>query len=221
MRMLALDFSAEPRGVALLEGQPGGCWCVRSALEQAGGRSFPALAMIRRALTEAGWDRSDVEGVAVGLGPGSYTGIRAALALAQGWFLARGISVYGANSMDSVAARAWEMGLRGRIRVVVDAQRRELYVAGYELREQGWSQVEPLRLEGAEGLQGAADRGGWLWLGPEVVRWFPEGRVLGPSAVQVARLAVPAGPRPPNQWEPIYLRPVQFVKARSVPEGSL
>lgn len=216
MKILALDFSGEPRGVAFLEGTPPDSWEVRSNVEQRGGRSVPALAMIERGLEEAGWDRTEVEAVAVGLGPGSYTGIRAALALAQGWFLARGVAVYGANSMDSVAARAWRAGLRGRIRVVVDAQRRELYVAGYELKPEGWSRVEPLRFQPVEHLLEAHDRPDWIWVGPEVDRWFPEGRLMGPSALEVGRLAVRERPRRPEEWEPIYLRPVQFVKARPV-----
>jgi hypothetical protein len=198
---------------------------VRSALEQARGPVGAGFGDgSASVLEEAGvGPQSDVEGD--GGGPGAGL-VHRAFGRRWRWrkvgFWRGAISgVWGQQHGQCGSAGLGSMGLRGRIRVVVDAQRRELYVAGYELREQGWSQVEPLRLEGAEGLQGAADRGGWLWLGPEVVRWFPEGRVLGPSAVQVARLAVPAGPRPPNQWEPIYLRPVQFVKARSVPEGSL
>ncbi|MEJ5238729.1 MAG: tRNA (adenosine(37)-N6)-threonylcarbamoyltransferase complex dimerization subunit type 1 TsaB [Limisphaera sp.] len=221
MKMLALDFSGEPRGVALLEGTPPEMWEVRAEMEQRGGRSVPALAMVGRVLEETGWDRSEVEAIAVGLGPGSYTGIRAALALAQGWFLARGVAVYGANSMDSVAARAWGGGLRGRVRVVVDAQRRELYVAGYELRQEGWSRVEPLRLEAVERLQQANDRADWIWVGPEVDRWFSEGRLMGPSAVEVGRLAAREAPRRPEAWEPIYLRPVQFVKAQPVVGGTV
>ena len=46
--------------------------------------------MIEEALREAGLEREQIEVLAVGLGPGSYTGIRVALSLAQGWQLASG-----------------------------------------------------------------------------------------------------------------------------------
>lgn len=213
MKMLAIDFSAEPRGVALLERLADGTVRVAAWMEAVSQSAVGGLQLVESALRRAGWDRSDVGALAVGLGPGSYTGIRMALAMAQGWHLACGVAVSGANSMDSMAARAWEVGVRGRVRVVVDAQRRELYVAGYELRDTGWDRVEELHLATVESLHQLPDRTAWQWLGPEVTRWFADGRVLGPSAVHVGRLALAANPAPPEGLEPIYLRPTQFVKA--------
>jgi len=212
MKILAWDGSADPRSVALLEQRAGEEPTLLVETEAPGQRSAALLQVVERILREAGWRPADVTALAVGLGPGSYTGIRAALALAQGWHLARGVPVHGAGSVEAIAARAWAAGWRGRTRVVVDAQRRELYVAGFALEDAGWREVEPLRLEPVETLQQRADRSDWLWTGPEVTRWFPEGRVLGPSAAWVARLALRTQPRSPEAWEPIYLRPVQFVK---------
>ena len=217
MKILAWDGSADPRSVALLEQHAGAEPSVVMETEVAG-QSSALLRVVERILREAGWSPREVRALAVGLGPGSYTGIRAALALAQGWHLARGVPVHGAGSVEAIAARAWAAGWRGRTRVVVDAQRQELYVAGFTLEEAGWREVEPLRLEPVETLQQMADRADWLWTGPEVNRWFPEGRVLGPSAAWVARLALRTEPRSPEAWEPIYLRPVQFVKTAPIRE---
>jgi len=217
MKILAWDGSADPRSVALLEQHAGAEPSVVMETEVAG-QSSALLRVVERILREAGWSPGELRALAVGLGPGSYTGIRAALALAQGWHLARGVPVHGAGSVEAIAARAWAAGWRGRTRVVVDAQRRELYVAGFTLEEAGWREVEPLRLEPVETLQQMADRADWLWTGPEVNRWFPEGRVLGPSAAWVARLALRTEPRLPEAWEPIYLRPVQFVKTAPIRE---
>jgi tRNA threonylcarbamoyl adenosine modification protein YeaZ len=216
MKTLAWDFSAEPRSMALLEWRGDAEPVVCAEIALVGDRAAAVLETADRLLREAGWDRGDIEALAVGLGPGSYTGIRAGLAMAQGWHLARGVFVYGANSMDAMAGCAWDRGWRGKLRVVVDGQRRELYVAGYDLGPGGWEKVEPLRLESVESLQRDVDRGHWLWAGPEVSRWFPEGRVLEPSAGWVGRLALRAGPVPPEQLEPVYLRPVQFVKTGPV-----
>src|SRR3989442_349897 len=100
MTILALEFSSERRSVAVL--QTGG--------DGAGGRPFPAVAsilssprrlnafaLIQSALQEARQEREAISCVAVGLGPGSYTGIRAAISIAQGWELARGVRVLGLN----------------------------------------------------------------------------------------------------------------------------
>ena len=51
--------------------------------------------MIESALAEAKIEREQIEVIAVGLGPGSYTGIRAAISVAQGWQLARGVKLLG------------------------------------------------------------------------------------------------------------------------------
>ncbi|MCS7089445.1 MAG: tRNA (adenosine(37)-N6)-threonylcarbamoyltransferase complex dimerization subunit type 1 TsaB [Verrucomicrobiota bacterium] len=212
MKMLAVEFSAVPREVALLEQIQDGSVQARSVVASAEERPLAGLRLVETALREAGWDRSDIEAVAVGLGPGSYTGIRAALALAQGWHLARQVLVLGNSSMESIAARAWEVGVRGWVCVVVDAQRGELYVAEYELADAGWRELKPLRLADACGLRQGIDRRKWQWVGPEVTRWFSEGIKLGPSAVHVGRLALRRGPCAPESFEPIYLRPVQFVK---------
>ena len=48
--------------------------------------------------------REAIEAIAVGLGPGSYTGIRAAIALAQGWQLAREVKTLGVSSVAAMAA---------------------------------------------------------------------------------------------------------------------
>ena len=62
--------------------------------------------MIESALRQAGLEREEIECIAVGLGPGSYTGIRAAIALAQGWQLARGVKLLGVSSAECLATQA-------------------------------------------------------------------------------------------------------------------
>ena len=77
MKILAVEFSSERRSVAVLaEGRVLGC------AAETGGRTARAFSLIESALREARLEREDIECVAVGLGPGSYAGIRAAIALA-------------------------------------------------------------------------------------------------------------------------------------------
>jgi tRNA threonylcarbamoyladenosine biosynthesis protein TsaB len=81
------------------------------------------LRLVEAALDSAGVERELIEGVAVGLGPGSYTGIRASIALAEGWQLARGTRVTGVSSARAIAATARQEGLRGLTAVLIGAQR--------------------------------------------------------------------------------------------------
>ena len=157
--------------------------------------------------------REEIGGIAVGVGPGSYTGIRAAIALAQGWHLGRGINLQGISSVECLAAQASAAAWLGKGLFVIDAQRNELYGASYEIGEQGWRCLAPLRLMTLPDAQLLAQSMTWV-AGPEVQRWFPSGRPLVPSASQLGLLAVsrPAYVQP-DQLEPIYLRPIAFVKA--------
>ena len=102
--------------------------------------------MIEQALAEAKIDREQIDMIAVGLGPGSYTGIRAAISLAQGWQLARGLKLLGVSSAEAIAAQAWAEKIFGRVNTVIDAQRNELYLATYEINPDGWREIAPLKI---------------------------------------------------------------------------
>lgn len=207
MKILALEFSSPQRSVAVAHDTN-----VREVIET-GGRNTNALAMIEAALREAKLEREQIECLAIGIGPGSYTGIRAAIALAQGWQLATGVKILGVSSAESIAARAQASGLRGAANVVIDAQRNEFYLARYELNSDTYREVEPLQIVSPAAVQ-ERERSGELLIGPEVQRWFASGKVVFPSAAVLARLAANradfiAG----EKLEPIYLRETTFVKA--------
>lgn len=237
MILLALEFSCSVRSVALLKPAAGEA----SLLCQVSDHDAPSrkpLQLVAETLRTAGLDRENVEGIVVGLGPGSYTGVRSAIALAQGWQLARGIRLLGLSSAEGLAAQAHASGLRGHTAVVIDAQRGEIYVATFELDSASWRPVEPLRLATVKEVQSwAATRrsappsplenhsnGGALTIiGPEADRWFSEGRVLIPEARYLGGLAAGRDDFVSGEkLEPIYLRPVSFVKAprpRALPEA--
>ena len=169
--------------------------------------------MVEAALAKAQVTRESIECIAVGLGPGSYTGIRASISLAQGWQLARGIKLIGVSSVECLAAQAQSEGLRGPVSFVIDAQRNEFYLARYEISADGSHVTEALRLATREEVQKRLDAGDAL-LGPEAAQWFPEARDRFPDAATLAKLAAQrheyvSG----DKLEPIYLREVSFVKA--------
>ena len=204
MTILALEFSSEERSVAVMrEG------VVAAEETAAGGRSTTAFAMIERALARAKIEREAVEAIAVGLGPGSYTGIRAAIALAQGWQLARGIKTLGVSSVAAIAFQAQAQKKFGRINTVVNAQRGEFYFATWEITETVRAEIEPLRILPIDEIRAHTE----ILIGPEAAKFFPNGRAIFPRAAAVAALAARGEFVSGNKLEPIYLRETTFVKA--------
>lgn len=207
MKILGLEFSSSQRSVAIERRDE-----LREIIEVGAGGNAP-LMMIEELLRQAELEREQIECVAVGLGPGSYTGIRLAIALAQGWQLARGVKLLGISSAKCIAAQAQADDLRGRFSVAIDAQREEFYVANYEISDTGCSEIEPLQIVTRADLERSVDRGSVL-IGPEVVRWFPSAKAVYPRAAMLCHLALNrtdfiAG----ENLEPIYLRETKFVKA--------
>src|SRR5688500_6773499 len=135
MKILALEFSSEQRSVGIVENAGGTSRFLGSASES-GGRSTRAVALIQKALGEAKLGREQIDCLAVGLGPGSYTGMRAAIALCQGWQLATGVKTIGISSVECLATQARDEKLLGRVNIVIDAQRNEFYLATYEIHKE-------------------------------------------------------------------------------------
>jgi tRNA threonylcarbamoyladenosine biosynthesis protein TsaB len=216
MTILALEFSSGQRSVAVVRRRAGDASFVASEAVETGAGGTRAFGMIEDALREAGLEREQIEVIAVGLGPGSYTGIRVALSVAQGWQLASpngGVKLLGISSAECVAAQAQTEKISGRVGVVIDAQRNEFYLASYEISAGGCKEIAPLRIltrAEVESRAGAKE----MLIGPEVTRWFTNGRRVFPRAAMLGQLALnrndfAAG----NRLEPIYLRETNFMKA--------
>jgi tRNA threonylcarbamoyladenosine biosynthesis protein TsaB len=203
MTILALEFSSARRSVALASAEG---VLLAEAVAENGGRGTDAFGLIEQALAAAKISREAIGVIAVGLGPGSYTGIRAAIAVAQGWQLARGTKLLGVSSIESLAAQAQAEKMFGRLCLVVDAQRGEFYAAGWEISAAKRVPAESLKIVSAAEIA-ARETAGQLCVGPELER------ALFPTAAAVAALA--AGRTdflPGERLEPIYLRETSFVK---------
>jgi tRNA threonylcarbamoyladenosine biosynthesis protein TsaB len=215
MRILALEFSSRVRSVAAWDS--GGAAARPPGLaRESEARATPVFTLIETALRAAGLKQEDIQRLAVGLGPGSAMGIRAAVAVAQGWYLARGVTVAGFNSLDVLAAGLHAAGQRGRVDLACDAQRGEWHVAGYELEPAGPHLCEPLRLASHDEMA-ARIRAGRIVLGPDIAAALPGARDAFPEAAVLARLAAQAAVAiAPENLAPIHLRAPSFVKAAVV-----
>jgi tRNA threonylcarbamoyladenosine biosynthesis protein TsaB len=207
MTILALEFSSAQRSVALARDSR-----VLAEASEIGERGTNAFGMIEKVLAAAKIGREEVECLAVGLGPGSYTGIRVALAIAQGWQLATGVKLLGIGSTECLAAQAQAEKIFGRVNVVIDAQRGEFYLATFEITADGVKEVEPLKIVAAAEV-GSRAGAGEILTGSEAVRWFPAGKNLFPRAAMLAVLAAKrTGFAAGETLEPVYLRETNFVK---------
>jgi tRNA threonylcarbamoyl adenosine modification protein YeaZ len=159
---------------------------------------------IDKVLADAGVTSLDVTAVAVGTGPGPYTGLRAGLVTARVLGSALGIPVYGVCTLDVIASDVAAAGVGRDFAVATDARRRELYWARYSAA--GQRLTEPA--VSAPGDIGAhcpvAGVGAVLYptlLGERIGPEFPAARTLARLAAQ--RLSAQLPMLPP---EPLYLR---------------
>ena len=214
MKILAVEFSSLVRSVAILERRSEAPPTLPARVAETGGRR--ALGLVSEALEAAHCEREDLEVIAVGIGPGSYTGIRGAIALAQGWQLGRGVRLLGVSSVECLAAQAAAEQIFGVVNIVIDAQRNEFYLAKYEITTAQWRETETLRLAPVAEIE-KLTQAGQIIIGPEAHAWFPSARDLYPDAAVLGRLACSRHDYVPGEkLEPIYLRETSFVKAPPV-----
>jgi len=101
MRLLALETATLAGGAALLED---GRLVGESRLNIALTHSERLMAMVDRLLQDCGWEASSLRGLAVSIGPGSFTGLRVGAATAKGLALALDLPVAPVPTLDALAA---------------------------------------------------------------------------------------------------------------------
>jgi tRNA threonylcarbamoyl adenosine modification protein YeaZ len=116
MLILAFDTATDVATSALVDGD--------EVLGERTSRAATLLEDVDALLRQAGAQTRDIGGLAVGTGPGSFTGVRIGLATARGLGLALGIPVAGVSTLDAL-----EAGAPGAL-PVIDARRREVFVPG-------------------------------------------------------------------------------------------
>ena len=185
MKLLAVETSTEYCSVALW--QDG----ARSERCELVGRkhSEVLLAMVDAVLREAGITVRQVDGIAFGKGPGSFTGVRIACGVAQGLALGAGVNVVGVCTLQALA----DASGKDKVIAAIDARMGELYLAAYEKRNGGWlTLVEPClcKVDDAPAVTGE----GWFGAG--------SGFAVGEGALQAR-----------------YGRQLSGVDARAVPQA--
>jgi tRNA threonylcarbamoyladenosine biosynthesis protein TsaB len=127
MKLLALDTSSPACSVALQAGDA----LVWRHEEQAREHTRLLVPMIREVLEEAGVAVSELTGVVLGNGPGSFIGMRIATSVAQGLAHAAGIRIVPVSSMLAIAAEVMENADAKAVAVCQDAHMDEVYLGLY------------------------------------------------------------------------------------------
>lgn len=195
--ILAIDSSSESGSAALLEEGR-----VIRAISFAGGRARGGGAAF--AIEELAASEHSIDGVVVGLGPGSYNGIRSAVAAAWGFAMTRNSPLTGVSSLLAISS--------GEYLAVGDARQGHFYFAHVS---HGRFLVEPGLLTG-EALLQAVDqhRGLPVYTSTELTPLLPESVVSVPQAALLARYAGNAGPCITIP-KPFYLKPPHITKPRN------
>ncbi len=197
--LLALDTASPTVTVALHDGRDVLAAATASATMRHGEQLAP---LIEQVLAEAGARPADLTAIAVGAGPGPFTGLRVGLVTARTMGHVLDVPVHGVCSLDALAVEAVETGaVEGDFLVATDARRKEVYLASYD--ERGVRTSEPV-VDRPAAL--ATDRpvvGEGAALYPAA---FPDGRApLRPDAAWLARAVAGERVRLLDP-EPLYLR---------------
>ncbi len=152
MKILAIETATPSSSVAL--GDSGSLATMSVRVDRRGHVGFMVPA-IDFCFEQAGWDRHDIDAVAVDVGPGPFTGIRAGIATAQAFAAGVGVPIVAVSSLTVQALRA-ATGHR-RIWSVVDVRRGQVAAAPYRPLPGGVAPDGPAEVLGAEEFRAILD----------------------------------------------------------------
>lgn len=129
------------------------------------------LPMVQRVLAETGLALNQFNALAFGRGPGSFTGVRIGIGIAQGLALGADLPMLGISTLQTLAQGAWRASGAERVLAAIDARMGEVYWGQFERRQNGrWQESAaeavlspPQALERAQHLQGQWAHVGTGW----------------------------------------------------------
>jgi len=218
MKLLAFETSTEACSVAVFaDGQ------ILERFEIAPRRHAElALPWAQALLAEAGFGKSQLDAIAIGCGPGAFTGVRLGVAVAQGIALGLDIPVIPVSSLQALACCAVNEGEQRQIVAAIDARMGEIYVAAFCSQQHGLISLGQETVLAPDAFQLADGQDDWYGVGTGFAaqkgalatrlqhRFTAIDAAALPHAGETARLAAQAFARgeavPPEHLQPAYLR---------------
>jgi tRNA threonylcarbamoyladenosine biosynthesis protein TsaB len=221
MRLAAIDTSTALGSVALFEN---GELLAEDSKRVSNAHGESLLPMIDALFTRAGWKPRDVGRWAVGVGPGSFTGVRIGVATAKGIAIATGAELVGVTSLDAVAYGA-TVDEDDAVVSVLDAMKGEVYL---QARWRGSLVIAPTNVPVADAASRLAGLGcaRMILVGESGAALdvsslpFPTTRLAlvphdVPHAASIGRLGRGRAPDDPDAVEPLYVRAPDITKPRA------
>ena len=156
MKLLAIETSSDVGTVALLVAEAVEEQRIETPREQ----TERILPIVGDLLSAAGLTLEDLDGIAFGQGPGSFTGLRIAAAVAQGLGLAANLPLLPVSSLAAMAQGVWRTQGQARSLVCIDARMGEVFWGAYEIHD---DLVEPLGEERLSGPEAVGWTGAGTW----------------------------------------------------------
>ena len=121
------------------------------------GHAETVLARMKTVLSYGGYALDDIDLLVFGQGPGTFTGVRIGLATIKGVALSCGTPIIGISSLEALALSTEQSGL---VASLIDARRKELFAALYEVRigDDGWPLATPILNEWVAPAMNAIER---------------------------------------------------------------
>ena len=188
--LLGLDTSTKLAGIALYDGERG--LIAEYNWHSANRHTVELMPQVAQMMAQAGVTPRDLTAVAVALGPGSFTGLRVALAAAKGLALANGLKLLGVPTLDAVAYPHQSEPVP--VVAIIQAGRGRVCWAPYAHGPAGWAAQAEYRLSTIEEVANTVVRpmifvGELLPVDQEMlIKWIGKGRAhFLPSALTMRR----------------------------------
>lgn len=172
MKILGIETSVKIGSLALIEGDD---LVARSDIDTRLNHSARLIPVLNELLQMAGWGIDDLDGVGVGLGPGSFTGIRVGLAAGQGIAFGSSIPLIGIGSFKAMVQGS--SAPDGPVVTLLDGGRGRVYSAGYQKSGDDIEETIPPKLVSSGDIEDIC-RGAWI-LTPLWKEWEMEAKGWG------------------------------------------
>ncbi|WP_193323316.1 tRNA (adenosine(37)-N6)-threonylcarbamoyltransferase complex dimerization subunit type 1 TsaB [Erwinia endophytica] len=188
-RILAIDTATEACSVALLnDGQITAHFelCAREHTQR-------ILPLVQDILQQRQMVLTDLDALAFGQGPGSFTGVRIGIGIAQGLALGANLPMVGISTLKTMAQQAWRLTGATRVLAAIDARMGEVYWAEYQRDERGiWQGEDTEAVLKPEAVQQRMEQlhGDWALVG---TGWkaYPQLVASSELALQVTAVELP------------------------------
>jgi tRNA threonylcarbamoyladenosine biosynthesis protein TsaB len=165
MKILAIESATDLCGVALTENQK---LVAEYKIQQRNVHNEKLVTAVEFLLADAGWQIENLDGLAVSIGPGSFTGLRIGISVCKGLAFTADLPLVAVNTLDAMAreTHCW----RGKMCTAIKARAEEVYFAIYEKDVNSMTRVSDYQIAGIETLDRSIKGGTLVVISPAELR---------------------------------------------------